>query len=126
MKSILLNVKSPYSYPIVFGCKTVEFKRIFSNDIEKGTVVYIHSNGNVVGEARIESVEHKSLDTLWYDHALKGMISWSDFDSYFKGKKKGYALKFSCQRKYDEPLSLKDFNRKMKTNISKVNNYTFI
>jgi len=114
--NVLLSIKPKYAAAILSGDKQFEFRRtIFKNPNVKKVYIYASKPiGLIVGEFEIEEVLSLETKTLWNTTKKTSGISKQSFDSYFKGKKIGYALKVRKAEKYEEPISLMD-----KFNISR-------
>ena len=113
MKEILLSVKPQYANPLVDGTKTIELRKKFPTEIEKGTTIYIYSSfpeKKVIGEVKIKKVEMLTIAKLWKVSCSKAFISWSDFKDYFNNKEFGYAIHVYKAKRYEEALNLKGIN----------------
>ena len=58
---------------------------------------------------------------------MAGLISWDSFKRYRDDLAQGYAIKLYKQVEYSQPLTIKEFNEKMGTNIKRPpQNYQYI
>ena len=128
--SVLLSIKPSFAYPVIFGIKTTEFRRKFNSQLEKGTKVYIYASSPkqmIIGEAEVRQIDFLYINDLWKENAISGLISWDSFKRYFDDLAQGYAIKLYKQVEYSQPLTIKEFNEKMGTNIKRPpQNYQYI
>lgn len=72
------------------GEKTVELRRRFTSDVEKGTLLLIYETTPtraIVGSARIAAVSRLNLPLLWQEFGGAACLSRQDFDTYFLGSR---------------------------------------
>ncbi|WP_276133224.1 ASCH domain-containing protein [Polluticoccus soli] len=109
---VVLSIKPEFAEKIFDGTKKFEFRRAIFKNAVKTVVVYASSpTQKVIGEFDIESIISDDLDTLWQQTREYAGINEDYFYSYFGDKKKGFAIKIKCTRRYKKPLCLRsDFN----------------
>lgn len=107
--SILLSVKSVYAELLVAGIKTIELRRRFPTDLEKGTTLFIYSSGGpkaVIGRCEVDSVKKLPVLELWKLSSPHAMISWDDFMEYFQGCEQGYAILVKKPLRFEKDIQL--------------------
>lgn len=91
---ILISLAPAYTRAILDGTKTVELRRRRVR-AEVGTRVWLYSKvptARVEGTARIQRIHERDIKKLWSEFSEGVGISKADFDEYFKGCNKGYAI----------------------------------
>lgn len=104
---ILLSIKPEFVKEIFNGNKKFEYRKsIFKNTRVKSVVIYATMPvGKIVGEFSIEKIIQDIPSQLWEDTSTKSGISKDFFDSYFKGRKKAYALEIGELIQYKKPIN---------------------
>lgn len=107
---VILSIKPYYAKKILNGEKTYELRRtIFKNPNIKKIIIYASSPiSRIVGEFDIEDIIHEELAQLWKTTKESSGVDKDFFDSYFKEKKKGYAIKVKSSKKYKETFDIKE------------------
>lgn len=108
-KDFLVSIKPCYANLIVEGVKKIELRKKFPVDVKAGTKMVIYSSAPqsmIIGECYIDSVKELSIDELWNESCIEAMISWSDFETYFSGHSKGYAIRLKGHLRYEKPFAL--------------------
>jgi len=108
---VLLSIKPEYAEKILDGHKLYEFRKsIFKNSSVKTVVIYATMPvGKVIGEFDFDEVLSDSPQAIWAETSLYSGITEKFFNSYFDGREKAHAIKVRSVRRYDVPISLKDF-----------------
>lgn len=91
---ILISLAPAYTRAILDGTKTVELRRRRVR-AEVGTRVWLYSKvptARVEGTARIQRIHERDVKRLWSEFSDGVGISKADFDEYFKGCNRGYAI----------------------------------
>lgn len=111
-----MSIKPEYVEKIFNGSKKFEYRKtIFTNPNIKTVVIYAtRPCGKVVGEFDVKNVFCNDSKTLWNKTKYYAGISKEYFDKYFEGREKGFAIEIGEVIKYDRPLTLKEFNGKIK------------
>lgn len=108
-KGVLLSIKPVFAERIFSGHKLYEFRKtIFRNrSVEK---IYVYASSpisKVIGEFQIEGILKFSPEELWFHTNNGAGITKEFFDSYFKDRDFGYAIKIGSVYRYKKPLDLK-------------------
>lgn len=108
---VLLSIKPEYAEKILEGKKLYEFRKsIFKNLAVKTVVIYATMPvGKVIGEFDFDEVLSDSPQAIWAETSRYSGITKKFFNSYFDGREKAHAIKVRSVRRYDVPISLKDF-----------------
>jgi predicted transcriptional regulator len=91
---ILISLAPAYTRAILDGTKTVELRRRRVR-AGVGTRVWLYSKvptARVEGTARIHCIHERDIKRLWSEFSDGVGISKADFDEYFRGCNKGYAI----------------------------------
>jgi predicted transcriptional regulator len=106
--NVLLSIKPEFAEKIFQGVKKYEFRKaLFKNRNVKKVVVYASAPiSKVIGEFEIEDILEHDTESLWAKTKKHSGIPKEYFDSYFQGKKIGYAIKISKSKLYKDPLDL--------------------
>jgi predicted transcriptional regulator len=109
---ILLSLHPRFAKAIAEGSKTVELRRRFPTTAETGwLILYVTSPiSAVVGMIRISRVTEAAPSTLWRHYGSAAVITKKDFDLYFEGCDRGFAIELGELRSF-EPLSQKEMAR---------------
>ena len=104
---VLLSIKPEFAGKIFEGLKKFEYRRsIFKQPVDS-VVVYVSAPISlVIGEFEIEEIIHSDVQELWENTKDHSGISKDFFDSYFKDKETGYAIRIGYSQKYEKPLPL--------------------
>jgi len=96
-RDILISLAPAYTRAILDGKKTVELRRRRLR-IGNGTRVWIYSKSpaaRIEATAYVESIHEGDPDRLWCDFGHAAGISRAEFDRYFTGCSRGWALKLT-------------------------------
>lgn len=106
--TVLLSIKPEFANKIFDGTKQYEYRRvIFKNQKVNRVVVYASAPiSKVIGEFEIDRVINAAPSSLWDQTKEAAGISRAYFNSYFEGKREGYAIKVTRARLYAEALCL--------------------
>ncbi len=112
-----MSIKPEYVEKIFNGNKKFEYRKtIFTNLNVKTIVIYAtRPCGKVVGEFNIKNIFCNNPEILWKNTKDYSGVSKKYFNKYFEGRERGFAIEIGEIIKYDEPLTLKEFNGKIKT-----------
>jgi len=107
--NILLSIKPKYAYAIFNGEKEYEFRKtIFRNrNIKK---VYLYASKpirKIAGVFTIAEIIEDNPKRIWEKCWSKSGINKEKFFNYFKGCKKGYAIKISELQILENPIDPK-------------------
>ena len=112
---ILISLAPAYTKAILEGTKTVELRRRRVR-AEAGTRVWLYSKvptARVEGTARIQRIHEGDIKGLWSEFSDGVGISRADFDEYFKGCNKGYAIVLDRARAVLPAPDLKTMRQKL-------------
>ncbi|TLV02745.1 hypothetical protein [Dyadobacter luticola] len=110
---VLLSIKPQFAEKIFAGTKKYEFRKaIYKNKNIKTIVVYAsYPVQKVIGEFLVEQILSHPPEILWEKTSALSGISVDYFESYFKEREVGFAIKVAKTVRYENPLCLKqDFN----------------
>ncbi len=101
---MLISVKPRYISMLLAGTKTVELRRTRPNTAPNTLVVLYASSPRrqIVGTARIRSIEQGSPSEIWRLHRDLCGVSRDEFDSYFHGATSAVALTLESVDVFDE------------------------
>jgi len=111
---ILISLAPAYTKAILQGTKTVELRRRRVH-AEVGTRVWLYSKvptARVEGIARIEQIYEGNIKGLWSEFSEGVGISKTEFEAYFKGCSKGYAIVLAGARAVIPAPDLQTMRRK--------------
>ncbi|EIB6518887.1 TPA: ASCH domain-containing protein [Enterococcus faecalis] len=113
---VLLSIKPEFVEEIMEGRKKFEYrKNIFKRDDISSIVVYATKPyGKVVGEFEIESIIKDRPSNIWKETKQYSGISRKFFNEYFDGRDTGFAIQIKEFIKYDVPMDLNYFDKKIK------------
>jgi len=106
-QSILMSIKPEFSSRILSGIKTVEFRKIFNNQVKR---IFIYSTSpecKIVGYIIVEDVVKEPVSLLWKNYNEKGGICRKAFFDYFKNHEVGYAIKIGNIKVFNKPIDPK-------------------
>lgn len=107
---VLLSIRPIFANAILDGTKTFELRRsVFRRRGIRKVIIYASSPvRRVIGEFRIDRILELEPARLWTVVAKGAGIDRRYFDEYFRGRKKGFALKVYRPRRYVTPLQLNE------------------
>lgn len=92
-----MSLQPRWSEAILNGAKTTELRRNRAG-CEPGTPVVIYTSypvRRIEGLAKVASVKQASLDELWESEKETCGCSREEFDAYFHGASRGYAIRLT-------------------------------
>lgn len=105
---VLFSLKPRYAEGILEGLKTVELRRRCGS-LSAGTKMVIYSSAPIsaiVGEVEISGVQHTEVARIWHLYGQAALIEKPEFDRYFQGIDRGYAIGVCAPRRYRNPIPL--------------------
>ena len=108
-RDVVLSIRPKFSSRIISGEKTVELRRRFPVSVPKGTIAYIYATSPeraMVAVAEISSVRKLAIEEIWCRYADVAYIERPEFERYFEGLEKGFALEFANVRPFETPVDL--------------------
>lgn len=112
---ILISLAPAYTRAILEGTKTVELRRRKVH-AKVGTRIWLYSKvptARVEGTARIERLQEGDLNGLWAEFSGEVGISKMEFEAYFTGCNKGYAIVLAGACAVTPAPDLKAMRRKL-------------
>lgn len=110
-RDIVFSVKPEYSRKIVSGEKTVELRRRFPMSVPAGTTALIYETSPtraLSGIAEIGEVHQKTPLEIWKAFGARACIARKDFDAYFSGVDRAFAIELRRGRSLRRPLGLRE------------------
>ena len=107
--NVLLSIKPKYVEAIKKGTKKYEFRKSIWAEKNRGKVekVFIYASSpvkKIVARFRPESLHEDHPKKLWKNCKEFSGIDETAFFRYFREKERGFALKISDLKVYDEPI----------------------
>lgn len=110
-RDVVFSIKPEYSQKIASGEKTVELRRRFPLSVPIGTTALIYETSPtraLSGIAEIGEVHKRTPLEIWKAFGDRACIARRDFDAYFDGVEKAFAIELRCGRPLRRPLSLSE------------------
>ncbi|MGE4048749.1 MAG: helix-turn-helix domain-containing protein [Acetobacteraceae bacterium] len=114
-RDVLFSIRPNHAEKIFKGDKTVELRRRFANAVTPGTLALIYSTSPtsaLTGSAKIRAVQCMDLCTLWKTHRDGACLGKTDFEAYFAGLERGYAIILDSARPLDRPVGLTELRKR--------------
>ena len=109
MCKILLSINPRHVEHILEGSKKYEFRKVrCRKDVDKILIYATAPQKKVVAEADIEDIIIDVPNAVWEKTNDFAGITYSFFESYYKGKSIAIAYKLRNVITFDKPLSLND------------------
>ena len=114
-RDVLFSIRPVHVEKILTGDKTVELRRRFASAVTPGTLALIYSTSPtsaLIGSAKIKAVQCTDLPTLWKTHRKAACLDKSDFEAYFAGLERGYAIILDSARPLERPVGLTELRKR--------------
>jgi predicted transcriptional regulator len=114
-RDVLFSIRPTHAEKIFAGDKTVELRRRFASTVTPGTLALIYSTSPtsaLTGSAKIKAVQCMDLPTLWKTHREAACLGKHDFEAYFAGLDRGYAIVLDAARPLDRPVGLMELRKR--------------
>jgi predicted transcriptional regulator len=114
-RDVLFSIRPAHAEKIFKGDKTVELRRRFASAVTPGTLALIYSTSPtsaLTGSAKIRAVQCMDLTTLWKTHRVGACLGKNDFEAYFSGLERGYAIVLGSARPLDRPVGLTELRER--------------
>ncbi len=111
LRDVVFSIKPEYCRKIVSGEKTVELRRRFPLSVPTGTIALIYETSPtraLSGIAEIGEVHQRRPREIWKAFGNRACISRKDFDAYFDGADRAFAIELKHGRSLSRPLSLNE------------------
>jgi predicted transcriptional regulator len=114
-KAFVLSIRPTYIERILDGRKTIELRRRFPISAAPGSDILLYSTSpvqSIVAIASLESVLDLAVGWLWRKCGDAAAVTRQEFQAYFQGRARGYALHLDRIRLLDKPLHLSHLARR--------------
>lgn len=109
MQNVLISIRPKYVTAIMAGTKTIELRRRFLSKFVDSVNLLIYSTGptsEILATAKIETVHHRAVNSIWKKYHASLGVQKQEFQEYFDGLEKGYAIELSKVRKLSKSVTL--------------------
>lgn len=104
--NVLLSIKPEYAKAIISGDKHFEYrKRIFKKPVNTIVMYVTKPVGMIIGEFSIKRIIMDTPDNIWQETKEYSGIKKNDFEAYFKGRDKAYAIELREVMAYHSPIN---------------------
>lgn len=110
-RDVVFSIKPEYSRKILSGEKTIELRRRFPMSVPTGTTALIYETSPtraLSGIAVIGEVHKRTPSDIWNTFGDRACISRKDFDAYFNGVDRAFAIELTRGRPLPRPLGLSE------------------
>lgn len=108
---LILPLKPRWAELILDGKKAIELRSRASPDSLSHRVAAVYATrpeSSLVGVVRTEHVHVEDVRTLWSRFGKRSCVPRADFDAYFQGKQRGYAIELVTPARLPKPIPLAD------------------
>lgn len=114
-RDVIFSIRPTHASKILDGTKTVELRRRFTGGIRPGTLALIYTTSPtsaLTGFARIQEVQRLAVPDLWKRHRGAACLRKGDFEAYFSGLERGYAIILTSAKPLNRPVSLPELRER--------------
>jgi predicted transcriptional regulator len=114
-RDVIFSIRPTHASKIIDGTKTVELRRRFTGDIRPGTLALIYTTSPtsaLTGFARIKEVQRLAVPDLWQKHRAAACLRKGDFEAYFSGLERGYAIVLISAKPLSRPVGLPELRER--------------
>jgi predicted transcriptional regulator/DNA-binding XRE family transcriptional regulator len=114
-RDVVFSIKPEYSRKIASGEKTIELRRRFPMSVPAGTTALIYETSPtraLAGIAEIGEVHRRAPQEIWADFRDRACIARKDFDAYFAGVDRAFAIELKHARRLPRPLELSELRER--------------
>lgn len=113
---VLLSIKPQYVDRIFNGEKKYEYRRNLFKRLDIDTIVVYATKpvGKVIGEFKIGKILQGNPTSIWEETKMHSGILEEDYNEYFYGRDKGFAIAIKKTKVYKKPLELSELDPKIK------------
>jgi predicted transcriptional regulator/DNA-binding XRE family transcriptional regulator len=114
-RDVIFSIRPNHAEKILAGTKTVELRRRFTADVRPGTLALIYTTSPtraLTGFAKISGVQKLAVPDLWQQHRVAACLKKGDFEAYFSGLDRGYAIMLSSARPLSRPVGLPELRER--------------
>jgi predicted transcriptional regulator len=111
--NMLLSVRPEFADRLFDGSKTMELRRIRPRvEAIDWVVIYVSSpTMAITGAFRVAKVIEGHPKSLWPKVREGAAVSWSEFEAYYSGAPRGYAMVLADLRRFSQPVGLQELRR---------------
>lgn len=114
-RDVIFSIRPIHAEKILDGSKTVELRRRFTDGVRPGTLALIYSTSPtsaLTGSARIQDVQRLAVGDLWQRHRLEVGLQKREFENYFSGLERGYAIVLTSVKPLARPVGLPELRER--------------
>lgn len=114
-RDVVFSIKPEYSRKIATGEKTIELRRRFPMSVPAGTTALIYETSPtraLAGIAEIGEVHRRAPQEIWKSFSERACIARKDFDAYFAGVDRAFAIELKHGRRLPRPLELSELRER--------------
>lgn len=114
-RDVVFSIRPIHASKILDGTKTVELRRRFTVGVKPGTLALIYTTSPtsaLTGFAKIQDVQYLALNDLWKKHRSAACLGKGDFETYFSGLKRGYAIVLNSAKALSRPVALPELRER--------------
>ena len=112
---MIFSIRPVHAEKILDGSKTVELRRRFTSGVRPGTLALIYSTSPtsaLTGSACIKEVHWLAVPELWKKHCSAACLPKREFEDYFSGLKRGYAIVLTSAKPLERPVGLPELRER--------------
>ena len=110
---LLISVKPRFAHAILRGDKLVELRRVRPN-LTKGDEIILYESSPtcaVVARAKVAELIEATPLSLWRLIHEESGVTRQEFNQYFAGRSRAFAIRLSDVQELDEPIGLRELRR---------------
>lgn len=114
-RDVIFSIRPVHAEKILDGSKTVELRRRFTGGVKPGTLALIYSTSPtsaLTGSARIKEIQRLSVSELWEKHRSAVCLRKREFEDYFFGLDRGYAIVLTSAKPLNRPVGLPELRER--------------
>jgi predicted transcriptional regulator len=114
-RDVVFSIRPPHAEKILAGTKTVELRRRFIGGVRPGTLALIYTTSPtsaLTGFACIQDVQRLAVPDLWAKHRRAACLRKGDFEAYFSGLDRGYAIVLASATPLNQPVGLPELRKR--------------
>lgn len=127
MSAVLISIRPKYVRSIMGGEKKFELRRRFPMKLTGGPTLLIYESAPVsavVAHARISTIIERAPSTIWRTHRDVLGISKSEFDTYFLGVARGFAIELEAVTELESKIPLREL--RFRFNLTAPQSFTYV
>jgi predicted transcriptional regulator len=106
-KRILLSIHPEYANAILDGHKAYEFRRVcFKQDVDEVLIYATKPIARVLGSFKIADIYEDAPKAIWSKTRTAAGVTKENYDNYFKGRSRAFAIKVSNPKRFTAPQPL--------------------